>query len=75
VQVFPRSWTAIMVMLDNVGIWNLRAENLQRQYLGQELYLRVVNPEMAATNNPYAETPVPDNVLYCGWLAYKQQNQ
>ncbi|KAG0624326.1 hypothetical protein M758_3G240000 [Ceratodon purpureus] len=74
-QVFPHSWTAIMVMLDNVGIWNLRAENLQRQYLGQELYLRVVNPEMVPTNSPYAETLVPENVLYCGWLAYKQQNQ
>lgn len=62
-------------MFDNVGIWNLRTENLQRQYLGQELYVRVVNPETMLVNNSYKETPIPDNVLYCGWLSYKQQNQ
>lgn len=62
-------------MLDNPGIWNVRSENLQRQYLGQQLYLRVVDPEIVAVTSPYAETIMPDNVLYCGWLAYKQKNQ
>ncbi|KAM1003456.1 hypothetical protein ACFX2C_003776 [Malus domestica] len=27
-QVFPGSWTAILVVLDNAGIWNLRTQNL-----------------------------------------------
>lgn len=27
-QVFPGAWTAIFVSLDNVGIWNLRTQNL-----------------------------------------------
>ncbi|XP_024379813.1 monocopper oxidase-like protein SKU5 isoform X1 [Physcomitrium patens] len=74
-QVFPQSWTAVMVMLDNVGVWNLRSENLQRQYLGQELYLRVVNPEVLPMHSPYSETPIPDNALHCGWLSYKQKAQ
>lgn len=37
-QVFPGAWTAILVSLDNAGIWNLRTENLDSWYLGQELY-------------------------------------
>jgi iron transport multicopper oxidase len=62
-------------MLDNVGTWNLRSQNLQRQYLGQELYVKVVNPEIVPVDSPFAETSIPDNVLYCGWLSYKQKNQ
>lgn len=63
-QVFPGAWTAILVSLDNVGIWNLRAQNLDTWYLGQEVYIRVVNPE--DTNK--TELPRPDNALYCGRL-------
>ncbi|KAK8580779.1 hypothetical protein V6N12_071031 [Hibiscus sabdariffa] len=40
-QVYPKSWTAVYVALDNVGMWNLRSENWARQYLGQQFYLRV----------------------------------
>ncbi|KAI3829878.1 hypothetical protein L1987_04009 [Smallanthus sonchifolius] len=46
-QVFPGAWTAILVYLDNAGIWNLRAQNLDSWYLGQEVYLSVVNPEVS----------------------------
>lgn len=55
-----------MVSLDNVGVWNLRTENLDRWYLGQETYMRIVNPE----ENNTTELAAPDNVLYCGgpWL-------
>ncbi|XP_047333295.1 monocopper oxidase-like protein SKS1, partial [Impatiens glandulifera] len=41
VQVFQKSWTAIMVSLDNQGMWNLRSAKWERQYLGHQLYLRV----------------------------------
>ncbi|RWW37100.1 hypothetical protein BHE74_00057830 [Ensete ventricosum] len=70
-QVFPGAWTAVYVSLDNVGIWNVRAENLDTWYLGQEAYMRIVNPER--TNK--TELPVPDNVLYCGLLQYLQKPQ
>ncbi|GFZ16504.1 cupredoxin superfamily protein [Actinidia rufa] len=70
-QVFPGAWTAILISLDNVGVWNLRSENLDSWYLGQETYVRVVNPE--ATNK--TELPVPDNALFCGALKKMQKPQ
>lgn len=68
-QVFPGAWTAILISLDNVGVWNLRAENLDSWHLGQETYVRVVNPE--ATNK--TELPMPDNALFCGALSKMQK--
>ncbi|KAJ7536091.1 hypothetical protein O6H91_12G056300 [Diphasiastrum complanatum] len=68
VQVFPNSWTAVLLELDNVGMWNIRSENLQQHYLGQEIYMRVVSPEPSDRT----ELPPPSNVLYCGQLAYLQ---
>ncbi|XP_058206055.1 monocopper oxidase-like protein SKU5 isoform X1 [Rhododendron vialii] len=62
VQVFPGGWTAVLIYLDNVGVWNLRAENLDRWYLGQETYMRVVDP---LVDNATVFAYVPDNVLYC----------
>jgi Multicopper oxidase len=62
--VYPNAWTAVLVSLDNVGIWNVRAENLDAWYLGQEVYVRVVNPEDANKT----ELPIPDNALKCGLL-------
>lgn len=59
----------MLVSLDNPGAWNLRSQNLDRWYLGQETYLRIVNPE----ENGETEFGVPDNVLYCGALAYLQK--
>lgn len=67
-QVFPGAWTAILVSLDNSGIWNLRAENLNSWHLGQELYVSVVNPE-----NDTSEVPVPENAIYCGLLSSLQK--
>jgi hypothetical protein len=58
-----------LVSLDNVGIWNLRTENLDSWYLGQETYIRVVNPE--PTNK--TELPMPDNALFCGSLQHLQK--
>ncbi|KAL3498678.1 hypothetical protein ACH5RR_041410 [Cinchona calisaya] len=68
-QVFPEAWTAILISLDNVGVWNLRTENLDSWYLGQETYVKVVNPE--ATNK--TELPIPDNALFCGALSHLQK--
>ncbi|XP_059657474.1 monocopper oxidase-like protein SKU5 [Cornus florida] len=70
-QVYPGAWTAILISLDNVGVWNLRTENLDSWYLGQETYVRVVNPE--ATNK--TELPMPDNALFCGALGKMQKAQ
>ncbi|KAF7824888.1 monocopper oxidase-like protein SKS1 [Senna tora] len=71
IQVFPGGWTAILISLDNTGVWNLRSENLDRWYLGQETYLRIVNPE----ENGETEMAEPDNVLYCGPLHSLQKEQ
>ncbi|XP_057772951.1 L-ascorbate oxidase homolog [Salvia miltiorrhiza] len=62
VQVYPKSWTAIYLALDNVGMWNLRSEFWARQYLGQQLYLRVYTPSTSLRD----EYPIPKNALLCG---------
>ncbi|XP_068653819.1 L-ascorbate oxidase homolog [Aristolochia californica] len=62
VQVYPKSWTAVYMALDNVGMWNVRSENWARQYLGQQFYLRVYSP----ANSWRDEYPIPRNALLCG---------
>ncbi|MBA0818529.1 hypothetical protein Gohar_027850 [Gossypium harknessii] len=69
-QVFPGAWTAILVSLDNAGIWNLRAQNLDSWYLGQETYVSVVNPEV-----DQSEVLLPENSIYCGILSSLQKDQ
>ncbi|PPS11581.1 hypothetical protein GOBAR_AA09057 [Gossypium barbadense] len=61
-QVYPKSWTAIYVALDNVGMWNLRSEFWARQYLGQQFYLRVYTTSTSLRD----EYPIPKNALLCG---------
>jgi hypothetical protein len=63
-QVFPGGWTAVLVSLDNVGIWNLRAEKLDNWYNGQEVYVKVADP----LGYNVTEMIAPDNTLYCGRL-------
>ncbi|KAI3412374.1 uncharacterized protein J3R85_017406, partial [Psidium guajava] len=62
IQVFPKSWAAIMLTFDNAGIWNLRSELLERRYLGQQMYFSVLSPERSLRD----EYNVPDNALLCG---------
>ncbi|KAM0958835.1 hypothetical protein ACFX15_023489 [Malus domestica] len=62
VQVYPSSWTALYMPLDNVGMWNIRSENGARQYLGQQFYFRVYSP----ANSWRDEYPIPKNALLCG---------
>ncbi|KAL7141322.1 hypothetical protein ABFS83_08G045700 [Erythranthe nasuta] len=61
-QVYPNSWTAILVSLDNQGMWNMRSAIWGRQYLGQQFYLRVYNPTQSLAN----EYDIPTNALLCG---------
>ncbi|GAB2300428.1 hypothetical protein Dimus_034471 [Dionaea muscipula] len=61
-QVYPKSWTAIYLPLDNVGMWNLRTEFWARQYLGQQLYLRVYTTSTSFRD----EYSIPANALLCG---------
>ena len=51
-------------------MWNLRVENLDRWYLGQQTYMRIINPEDVANKT---ELPVPSNALFCGALADLQK--
>ncbi|KAJ4849482.1 hypothetical protein Tsubulata_030297 [Turnera subulata] len=62
VQVYPGAWAAILVSLDNKGMWNFRSAIWSRRYLGQQLYFRVWNNEKSL----YTETDVPPNALFCG---------
>ncbi|GJM84924.1 hypothetical protein PR202_ga00638 [Eleusine coracana subsp. coracana] len=65
VQVYPASWTAVFVSLDNEGIWNLRSQDLGRRYLGQETYIKVSQGTMEVPD-PRDELPMPSNALLCG---------
>lgn len=62
VQVYPQSWTAVMLELDNVGMWNLRSQIWERQYLGEQLYFKVPSPDGSIRN----EADIPINALRCG---------
>ncbi|XP_040968278.1 monocopper oxidase-like protein SKU5 isoform X2 [Gossypium hirsutum] len=65
IQVYPRRWIAVYAYLDNPGMWNLRSQHLKNWYLGQELYLRVYDPDP----NPDKEKKPPENMLLCAPLA------
>ncbi|KAL5557870.1 hypothetical protein UlMin_034081 [Ulmus minor] len=65
VQVYPNSWTAILINLDNRGMWNLRSQVAENWYLGQELYIRVKGVgEEDPFNIPIRdELPIPSNAI------------
>ncbi|KAK7362453.1 hypothetical protein VNO77_04567 [Canavalia gladiata] len=62
IQVFPKSWAAIMLTFDNAGMWNLRSELAENRYLGQQLYISVLSPERSLRD----EYSLPDTQLLCG---------
>ncbi|XP_016515836.1 L-ascorbate oxidase homolog [Nicotiana tabacum] len=62
IQVYPNSWAAIMTTLDNAGLWNLRSNSLERQYLGHQLYFSVLSPSCSLKD----EYNMPDNDILCG---------
>ncbi|KAI3930563.1 hypothetical protein MKX01_037009 [Papaver californicum] len=65
VQVYPNSWTAILMSVENQGMWNIRSANWARQYLGQQFYFRVWT-EIQSFKNEY---DIPPNALLCGMAA------
>ncbi|KAG0447661.1 hypothetical protein HPP92_028219 [Vanilla planifolia] len=62
IQVYPNSWTAILLTFDNAGMWNLRSMLLEKSYLGQQLYISVVSPARSLRD----EYNIPQNALICG---------
>ncbi|KAM0947994.1 putative L-ascorbate oxidase [Dioscorea sansibarensis] len=62
IQVYPKSWSTIMLTFDNAGMWNLRSNLLERQYLGQQLYISVTSPVRSLRD----EYNIPVNAFRCG---------
>ncbi|KAI3721652.1 hypothetical protein L2E82_32669 [Cichorium intybus] len=62
IQVYPGSWAAILTAFDNAGMWNLRAQTLERNYLGQQLYISVLSPEKSLRD----EYNIPETFPLCG---------
>ncbi|CAN8269389.1 unnamed protein product [Cochlearia groenlandica] len=62
VQVYPNSWSAILLTFDNAGMWNIRSENWERRYLGQQMYVSVLSPEKSLRD----EYNIPLNTNLCG---------
>lgn len=62
IQVYPKCWAAIMLTFDNAGMWNVRSENAENRYLGQQLYISVVSPERSLND----EYNIPENCILCG---------
>ena len=62
VQIYPKSWAAIMLTFDNAGMWNLRSEHTENRYLGQQLYISVLSPERSLRD----EYNIPETQLLCG---------
>lgn len=60
IQVYPKCWAAILLTHDNVGIWNIRSEIWERQYLGQQLYFSLQSPVRSLRDeyNPLPGTPL-----------------
>ncbi|KAM7278464.1 hypothetical protein ACFE04_005598 [Oxalis oulophora] len=62
IQVFPKSWAAVLLTFDNAGMWNVRSEIWDRTYLGQQAYISVQNVARSLRD----EYNVPDDVQLCG---------
>ncbi|XP_028799035.1 L-ascorbate oxidase homolog [Neltuma alba] len=62
VQVFPKSWAAILLTFDNAGMWNFRSEIAENRYLGQQLYISNLSENKSLRD----EYNLPDFVLKCG---------
>ncbi|KAL9266198.1 L-ascorbate oxidase-like protein [Drosera capensis] len=62
IQVYPKSWAAILLTFDNAGMWQIRSESLERAYLGQQLYVSVLSPERSLRD----EYNMPEWALVCG---------
>ncbi|XP_068641136.1 L-ascorbate oxidase homolog isoform X2 [Aristolochia californica] len=61
IQVYPKSWSAILLTLDNAGMWSVRSNALERQYLGQQFYFSVLSPARSLRD----EYSLPENTPLC----------
>lgn len=52
--------------LDNMGMWNIRSQNEERRYLGQEVYIRVRGDDPSRLPDPRDEMPIPNDLPLCG---------
>ncbi|KAK1297641.1 hypothetical protein QJS10_CPB15g00470 [Acorus calamus] len=68
VQVYPNGWSAVLIPMGNLGMWNLRSADEEMRYLGQQVYVRVKDPSQPDPKkiNARDEWPIPSNVLLCG---------
>ncbi|KAM0835007.1 hypothetical protein ACQ4PT_063222 [Festuca glaucescens] len=62
IQVYPRSWSAVMLTFDNAGMWNVRSNLWERHYLGEQLYISVISPARSLRD----EYNMPETALRCG---------
>ncbi|KAF7803846.1 L-ascorbate oxidase-like protein [Senna tora] len=62
IQVFPKSWAAIMLTIDNAGMWNVRSEAAENRYLGQQFYISTLSPNKSTRD----EYNLPETSLVCG---------
>ncbi|KAK9151777.1 hypothetical protein Syun_010086 [Stephania yunnanensis] len=62
IQVYPKSWAAVLLTMDNAGMWNLRANTLERFYLGQQMYFSIQSPARSLRD----EYNIPDYWKLCG---------
>ncbi|XP_059625419.1 L-ascorbate oxidase homolog [Cornus florida] len=62
IPVFPGTWASILFGFENTGMWNLKVENAERSYLGQQLYFSCLSPERSIRD----ENSLPDDVQLCG---------
>ncbi|CAN6471798.1 unnamed protein product [Victoria cruziana] len=69
IQAYQHSWAAILLTIDNAGVWNLRSEEWERQYLGQQTYIRVPQPGRSLRD----EYDMPANALLCGLVSNMQK--
>lgn len=58
--------------LDNQGMWNIRSQDAEKWYLGQELYMRVkgVGQEDPSTISRRDEDDIPYNAIRCGKASF-----
>ncbi|GER41224.1 L-ascorbate oxidase homolog [Striga asiatica] len=62
IHVYPQSWAAVMTTLDNAGMWNLRSDMGERSYLGQQMYVSVLSPNLSLRD----EYNLPPTQQLCG---------
>lgn len=60
----------LLIKFDNQGTWNLRSQDAESWYLGQELYLELklksVGEDDPSTIPEGVAAPIPENIIKCG---------